>query len=131
MNRHLELIGVAMIILALIHALFPKYFDWKNQLADLSLINQQLMKVHTAFIALVVFLMGILCVTSSSEIVTTPLGRTISLGFGLFWGCRLLVQLFVYSPKLWRGKRFETSVHIMFTALWIYFTTVFVMIAVN
>jgi hypothetical protein len=129
MSRQLELIGAAMIVLALVHMVFPKYFGWKEELASLSLINRQLMKVHTAFIALAIFLMGLLCLIYSIELVNTRLGRKIALGLGIFWGCRLLVQIFVYSPKLWRGKRFETGAHVMFTILWIYFTTVFVMIA--
>ena len=129
MSRQLELIGAAMILLALVHMVFPKYFGWKEELASLSLINRQLMKVHTAFIALAIFLMGLLCLTSPTELMNTGLGRKIALGLGIFWGCRLLVQIFVYSPKLWRGKRFETGVHVMFTILWFYFTAVFVMIA--
>ena len=129
MVRHLELIGAAMILLALVHVFFPKYFDWKKELAGLSLINRQLMKVHTAFIALAVLLMGVLCLTSQVALIETSLGRTIALGFAIFWGCRLLVQIFVYSPKLWRGKRFETCMHVLFTLLWIYFTAVFAILA--
>ncbi|WP_167856211.1 hypothetical protein [Hymenobacter metallicola] len=30
-----------------------------------------------------------------------------------------------YSTKLWRGKRFETAVHIGFIGLWTYLTGVF------
>jgi hypothetical protein len=129
MNRHLELIGLAMIVLALVHVIFPKYFGWKKELANLSLINRQIMKVHTAFIALTVFLIGVLCLTSSSELVSTSLGRKISLGLGIFWLCRLLVQIFVYSTELWRGKRLETFVHVVFTIMWIYFSAVFGVIA--
>ena len=129
MNRHLELIGVAMILLALVHVFFPKYFDWKKELAGLNLFARQMMHVHTAFIALAVFLMGVLCLTAPTDLVETPLGRTLALGFAIFWGCRLLVQIFVYSPKLWRGKRFETCMHVLFTLLWIYFTAVFAIIA--
>jgi hypothetical protein len=90
-----------------------------------------MMYVHTAFIALAVLLMGVLCLTAPAELVGTPLGRKIALGLAIFWGCRLLVQFFGYSPKLWRGKRFETCMHIAFTILWIYLTAVFVMIAIG
>ena len=131
MNRHLELIGVVMILLALAHVFFPKYFGWKKELAGLNLLARQMMYVHTAFIALAVFLMGVLCLTAPADLVETPLGRTLALGLAIFWGCRLLVQFFGYSPKLWRGKRFETSMHILFTLLWIYLTAVFVVIAIG
>ena len=84
-----------------------------------------MMTIHTFFIALVVFLMGLLCLTSSSDLVETKLGKTISLGLGIFWMIRLFIQFFGYSSDLWKGKVFETSVHIVFALLWIYLSVVF------
>ncbi len=84
-----------------------------------------MMIVHTFFIALSVFLMGVICLTNTKALITTPLGKTISLGFGIFWVIRLIFQFFVYSPDLWKGKRFETIIHIIFTLLWIYISSVF------
>ncbi len=83
-----------MIVIALAHAIFPRYFAWKEELASLSLMNRQMMKIHSFFIALAVFLMGLLCVTSSTELIGTELGRKIALGLGVFWTVRLLAQLF-------------------------------------
>lgn len=125
MELHLKIIGVALIVLALIHVIFPKYFDWKQELSSLRLINRQVMYVHTFFIALVVFLMGLLCLTSSQEIVATSLGKKIALGLGIFWICRLFIQFFGYSAELWRGKAFETVVHSFFSFLWAYLSIVF------
>lgn len=45
----------------------------------------------------------------------------------MFWALRLFTQFFVYSPKLWRGKRFETVVHIAFSMLWTYATGLFLL----
>jgi len=129
MERHLSLIGVAMILLALVHIIFPKHFGWKKELASLSLVNRQMMMVHTAFIGLAVLLMGLLCLTASGELVHTALGRRVSLGLGIYWGVRLFVQLFGYSTRLWRGKRFETLVHVVLTITWTYFSVVFLVIA--
>ena len=84
-----------------------------------------MMTVHTFFIALTVFLMGLLCFTSAKEIIETELGNKIALGLGVFWSIRLFVQFFVYSVKLWKGKTFETIVHVFFSGLWIYFSIVF------
>lgn len=117
-----------MIILALIHTCFPRYFGWKNDLGALRLINRQMMQVHTFFIALVLLLTGIFCISACTEIANTPLGKTVSLGIGIFWACRLLIQFFGYSPELWKGKPFETIVHVLFSLLWIYFTVLFLTI---
>ena len=111
--------------LALVHIIFPKYFNWKEELKSLSLINKQMMTVHTFFVALVVFLMGLLCLTSSTELVETRLGKTISLGLAIFWSLRLIIQFFGYSSKLWKGKLFETIIHILFSGLWIYLSVIF------
>ena len=125
MELHLKVTGALLIILSLIHIAFPKYFNWSKELSALSLINRQMIFVHTFFIALVLFLMGVLCITSSAEIVETVLGRRIAFGLGTFWLIRLFIQFFGYSPKLWKGKIFETTIHIVFSAFWAYLTIVF------
>ncbi len=131
MELHLKIIGILLIALAAIHVFFPKYFEWKKELKSLRLINQQMMIIHTFFIALVVFLMGLLCLTSAKEIVDTKLGKIISLGLSIFWSFRLIVQFFGYSTKLWKGKLLETIIHIFFSALWIYLSVTFLMNYLN
>ena len=128
MELHLKIIGSLLIALAAIHIIFPKYFNWKQELSSLSLINKQMMQVHSFFIALTVFLMGLLCLTCSEELIGTVLGKRISLGLGIFWAIRLVIQFFGYSPKVWRGKAFETTVHILFSILWVYLSVIFISI---
>ncbi|TPE44479.1 hypothetical protein [Pontibacter mangrovi] len=125
MEIHFKIIGILLILLALAHAVFPRYFNWDEELKSLSLINRQMMTVHTFFIALVVFLMGILCLTSAHELVSSGLGQKVCLGLGLFWAVRLYFQFFGYSPDLWKGKRFETTVHVLFAFLWSYLSFIF------
>ena len=131
MEVQLKIIGILLLALGLVHVAFPKYFDWKNDLKPLTLINRQMMEVHTFFIAFVVLLMGLLCFTCSNELVNSSFGKIISLGLALFWGMRLIFQFFVYSPKLWKGKKFETVVHIVFSLLWLCLTSVFFIIFIG
>ena len=131
MQLHLKITGILLIALALIHIIFPKYFNWKKELSSLSLINRQMILVHTFFIALTIFLMGLLCLTSTNELINTALGKKIALGLGLFWTLRLFIQFFGYSPKLWKGKTFETTVHILFILLWTYLSVIFWIIALT
>lgn len=125
METHIKIIGIALILLATVHVIFPKYFDWKNDLAKVTLINKEMMYVHTFFLAFILLLMGILCLTSAAELINTNLGKKISLGFAVFWLLRLLTQFFIYSSELWRGKKFETFVHIVFIFLWTYLSLIF------
>lgn len=131
MEIHFKIIGALLVALALVHVIFPRYFHWKEELKSLSLINRQMMTVHTFFIALMVFLMGLLCLSSSTDLIGTPLGKTISLGLGIFWSIRLFIQFFGYSPDLWRGKAFETTMHVLFSLFWAYMSVVFIWTAVG
>ncbi len=125
MELHLKIIGVLLIGLAVMHVPFPYRFQWKKELTSLSLMNREMMYVHTLFVALTILLIGILCLTSATDLVNTPLGKRICLGLAIFWGTRLFVQFFGYSSELWRGKTFETIIHILFSVLWTYITAVF------
>ena len=131
MEIQFKIIGFSLMILALVHVIFPKYFKWNEELSSLSLINKQMMIIHTFFIALVVFLMGLLCLTSATQLIETTLGKTISLGLGIFWSFRLIIQFFGYSSKLWKGKPLETIIHILCSGLWIYLCTIFWMNYIN
>lgn len=127
MQTSLEITGGLLIGLALLHAVFPRYFRWREETAGLSLVTRQILYVHTFFIALTVFLMGLLCLTSAADLIHTPLGRRICLGLGVFWGIRLVIQFFGYSSNLWRGKAFETFAHVAFTLFWAWLTALFLM----
>lgn len=127
MEIHLKIIGFILIPLSIVHVIFPKYFNWDKELKPLSLINRQMIYVHTFFIALIILLMGVLCLTSAEELIKTNLGKKISLGLGMFWVLRLFIQFFGYSSVLWKGKTFETAVHIFFTLLWTYISTTFLL----
>lgn len=131
MQTLLEITGGLLMALALLHVVFPRYFRWKEETSGLSLVTRQILYVHTFFIALTVFLMGLLCVTSASELMQTPLGESICLGLGVFWGIRLVIQFFGYSSKLWRGKVFETFTHIAFTLFWAWLTGLFLIVALK
>lgn len=128
MELHLKIIGIALMLLAFVHAIFPKYFNWKIELKGLSLMNRQMMKIHTFFIALTVFLLGLLSFSLSEDLIGTNLGHKLCIGIGVFWTIRGVLQFIGYSPKLWKGKLFETIVHIVFSGFWIYLSVVYLKI---
>ena len=131
MEIHLKILGYLFVILAFFHAFFPKYFNWKQELNQISLINKQMMEVHTFFVALIVFGIGLLNIFCTNELINSILGRDICLGLFVFWFIRLLFQFFVYSSKLWRGKQFETIMHIIFSLFWTYCCWIYFMVWQN
>ena len=125
MEIHLKVIGSLLILLSIAHFFFPNYFKWKKDLSSLELINRQMFYSHTFFVVLTIFLMGLFSLMYSDEIITENLGRIVALGFAIFWTLRLIIQIFGYSSKLWKGKTFETSIHILFTCFWLYMSVVY------
>ena len=128
MEFHLKLVGLCLILLGLVHVIFPKQFNWKQELNSLSVVNREMVYVHTFFIALTLVMIGLLCLTSAPDLISTEIGRKVSLGFGIFFLFRLAAQFFGYSSSTWRGKTIETIVHFLFTVFWTYITLVFILI---
>ncbi len=123
---HLKFIGLALMILALAHIPIHRHFKWKEETASLTLFTRQVFHVHTFFIALTVWMFGALTFFFTDELLQpTRLSLAILFGFTVFWGIRLIAQLFVYDSVLWRGKKFETIMHIIFTCFWIYCISVY------
>lgn len=98
MEIHLKIIGFILIVLAFVHIIFPRYFAWKEQLKSLTLINKQMMYVHTFFIAVTTLLIGVLCALCAKDLVTTFFGQKIAFGLALFWVMRLFFQ-FLFIQK--------------------------------
>jgi hypothetical protein len=126
---HLRVIGALLLVLAAAHAYFPRYFQWRKEVAGLTLLTQQVFFVHHAFIGITVGLMGLLTLVHPQELISTPFGNDLCLGLAAFWSIRALCQVFVYSPSLWRGKLFETGCHVLFLTFWIYMAVVYGWIA--
>tara|TARA_R110002124_G_scaffold287021_6_gene469863 strand:+ start:4285 stop:4704 length:420 start_codon:yes stop_codon:yes gene_type:complete len=91
-----------------------------------SIVNREMIYIHTFFIALTLFLVGLLCLTSATGLISTTFGKRVSLGLGIFFLLRLLVQFFGFSSKTWKGKALETTVHVLFSIFWTYVTGIFI-----
>ena len=121
--------GWLQIALALLHLGMPRYFNWSAALSTTDLLTRQLFYVHTFFVALTVLLIGVLSVGWHDELLNSSLGTIMCYGIAGFWGIRASFQWFIYSPKLWRGKRLETLIHVLFSMLWVGLTTVYFLAA--
>jgi hypothetical protein len=121
--RNIQVCGVLMLALASLHLAFPGRFRWTEEFRHVSLLSRQMFYVHTGFVGLIVFLNGLLYTLLAPDLVVPSRLSAAILGCAaLFWTARLLVQFFVYSPTLWRGKAFETRIHVGAVLLWTYFS---------
>ena len=126
LETHLKLAGASLIVLGLAHAFFDKRFAWKEEFSRVSLLNRQMFYVHTFFVALVVVLMGILSLFGTDALTEkTTLGCYVTGAITFFWLCRWVCQFWIYDAQLWRGKKFETFIHGVFSLFWTYLVIVF------
>ena len=56
-----------------------------------------LVALSLSHLAFPVLLMGLLCITSSDELISTPFGRRIALGLGVFWAYASIVFLRIWA----------------------------------
>src|SRR5215472_5860311 len=116
-SAHLEIVGVLLVMLGLSHSFFGRYFGWRRELAGVSLLTRRIFFVHTFFIGLGVVLAGMVSFVYADMLVRPDrLGRAILAGMTVFWLCRLLAQFFAYDSAIWRGNRFRTWMHVVFSA---------------
>ena len=126
LELHLRIAGILLLVLAASHYFLPKQLGWKEDLAKVTLLTRQIFFVHVGFILLLLILMGTLAVVYAEELAApSRLAQAVLGGLALFWGLRLLTQLFIYDRSLWRGNRRNTMAHIAAVLLWAYLTAVF------
>lgn len=130
LELHLRVAGLIQLALAAAHVPFPRMFDWKTELARLSLINRQIFIVHTLFIVLVLLMFGLISLFAPGALTEpTRLGLLAAFGLGTFWLARFAAQHFIYDPALWRGDRAKTTVHVAVSVVWLYLTCVYAAVA--
>ena len=126
LSVHLEIVGALLVLLGLSHAFFHRFFGWEQELAGVSLLTRRIFYVHTFFIALGGVLAGAGSFLYADVLLHPgPLSRAILSGMTAFWLCRLLAQFFAYDSAIWRGDRFRTGMHVVFSLLWCYVTGVY------
>lgn len=119
--------GVGLILLALVHVPVSRHLRWREDATRLTPTNASIFLVHAFFICVVLVLMGLPALLAPQVFLErSPAGAWLSWSLAVFWGIRLFVQWFVYPSALWRGKRFETRMHILFSVVWTLLTAVFV-----
>ena len=123
---HLRAVGVLMALLAIANLFVPGRFNWREELSRVSLLNRQIFQAHSVFIVVLIVLMSALLLSCAEALLEpTRLSRAVLIGLTIFWGLRMLMQWFYYSPAIWRGDRFNTVVHCAFSTVWVYMTATF------
>lgn len=123
---HLRTAGVVLAWLVIVNLAVPRRFGWREELTRVSPLNRQIFLAHNFFLILTLALLSVLLLTEPDALLEpSALSRAVLLGLTIFWGARMLMQWFFYSSEIWRGRRFFTVMHYVFSIVWIYLTGVF------
>ena len=123
---HLRIVGIIMAVLVVVNVQVPRRFNWRDEMSQLSLLNRQIFQAHAVFLVLLLAQFSALLLLCTPDLLQpTRLSRAALIGLTTFWGLRMVMQWSFYSPAIWRGHRFNTVMHYVFSATWIYVTAVF------
>ena len=123
---HLRIVGALMAALVAVNLWVPRRYRWREEMAQLSLLNRQIFQAHMVFLLLTLALFSALLLTSGEALLEpTPLSRAMLIGLTIFWALRMGMQWWFYSSAIWRGHRFNTAMHYVFSVTWVYVTAVF------
>lgn len=118
--------GTGLLLLALAHIPIARHLKWREEAASLSPVNEAIFHVHAIFIGIILVMMGLPSLVEPSVFIErSRAGAWMSWSFAGFWLIRLHFQWFVYPAHLWRGKRLETVLHVVFTLIWAALTAIF------
>ena len=103
MNDSSEIIiligGIYNLGFAIFHLLFWRLFQWKKDLSKLTFINRSVTQILNLCLTFVFLLMAYLSFFYVSELRQTNLGKTLLIGFSLFWLLRMIEQVIFFGMR--------------------------------
>lgn len=110
----IKLGAIFHLVCALFHIAFPRMFNWKENLSELSaeknIIIRQNLHIMNVCLLLFWLIFAIIPFFFSSELLVTPLGKTILFLIIIFW----IVRIFILQPLFVGVKTKESWQMIIF-----------------
>jgi hypothetical protein len=126
---HLRAAGALLVGLAAFYGALPFVLTWPDDPEDKALLARQLLVVHTYYLGLTYGLLGTACwVLADDFALAEPAERTTTallIGAVVVWGVRLIVEVGVIDPVLWKDRASTKVSHYALVALWSYLVVVF------
>lgn len=116
----LEAAGIAQLGVALLNLGLVRLLRWKDELAKLPLLTQEVFQVHVWFISMTVAIFGIMTLrfAESMSARLDPVVAWLAAAIAVFWAVRMVIQVAYYSASHWRGNTERTVIHIGFLMLY-------------
>ena len=104
----------------------PGVLRWREELRKVEPLTRQLVLVHGAFIVLTIIAFGAISVAVPAALVGgSELALAVAGFIGLFWLCRLLVQLFYFHAEAHLTSWILRLGYRALTVLFVYFAAVY------
>jgi hypothetical protein len=91
--------GVYNLGFAIFHLMFWRIFRWKKDLSRLTFINRSVMQILNLCLTFMFLVIAYVSFSHSSELVQTNLGKTLLVGFSLFWFLRMIEQVIFFGIR--------------------------------
>ncbi len=91
--------GIYNLAFAIFHLFFWRLFQWKKDLSKLTFINRSVMQILNLCLTFVFLLMAYISFFYVSELRATDLGKTLLIGFSLFWLLRMIEQVIFFGIR--------------------------------
>lgn len=98
--------GVYNIILVIFHLLFWRIFNWKEDLRSLTFLNRSTMQVVNLSLTIVFVMFAYISLVHTSELLSSPLGKSLLFSISLLWLARSAMQVIFYKFKHWVSVAF-------------------------
>jgi hypothetical protein len=121
--------GVLHFLVASANFFAAHKFQYRQNLAQVTPVVRQVFIVQNVYIVLVLTALGLLCFGFAPDLAgRSLLGRLLSGFLAVFWGLRLLIQLFFYDTQLKKQHRF---LNVVFLVAFGYLAGIFALAAGN
>lgn len=111
-------------------ALVPVVLDWLTVLQPLPPFVRTLFWVYGAFIVLMIITQGTLTLVNAPAMARgEPVARTLAAAMAVFWGARLVVQLFIFDPSAYLTTAWLKLGDHLLTVVFAFFTIVYTLAA--
>jgi hypothetical protein len=120
---HLWVAAILQWLVASSNLFAARIFAYREELAKLSPFVREVFIVQNIYIMSTVGMFGIVSIAFTPELVgDSALGRFLSGFLAIFWGGRIIIQLFFYDQEV---KRSRPIANLVFLATFIYLCGVF------
>jgi hypothetical protein len=104
----------------------PRVLGWESELKKVSPLTRQLVLVHGAFIVLTIVSFGATTLVAGRELLCgSVLALAVTTFIGVFWSCRLLIQLFYFDASPWLTTPFRKMGYRALYLVFAFFTLVY------